>query len=287
MQVSQHVHALKIPFTIPLSPTLVVNRFVYVYLIFGKRITLIDAGVAGTERTIFEYLEGNGRQPSEIATLVLTHAHPDHIGAARAIKDATGCTVVAHRAEQGWIEDVARQARERPVPGFDRLVGGPVGVDRLVTDGEEMELGGLRGRVVATPGHSPGSISLWLADDAALFCGDALPAAGEMPIYEDVLASAASIARLAAIDGIKVLCPAWRDPCCGKPAYEAIAAGRDYLRRVHEATARATAAEPPRSEAWRRRILAELGLAAMAVNPLVARSLEAHLDVLGRKIFDD
>jgi hydroxyacylglutathione hydrolase len=287
MQVSQHVHALKIPFQIPLSPTVVVDRFVYIYLIYGKRVTLVDSGVAGAERTIFAYLDQTGRQAGEIATVVLTHAHPDHIGAARAIKQSTGCTVVAHRGEQAWIEDVELQARQRPVPGFERLVGGPVTLDRLISAGDVLELGGLRAEVIDTPGHSPGSISLLLADDAALFCGDAIPAPGEMPIYEDVPASADSIQRLQAIDGVQVLCPSWRDPCRGRLAYEAMDGGLGYLRQVHEATARVGALAPGDSAAWCRRVLAELGLPAAAANPLVARSFQAHRDVLDRPILAD
>ena len=100
MRVTDRVHALKIPFRIqtPLGATL--ERFVYSYVIFGPRICLVDSGVANSEKAIFGYIREAGRDPGEISHLVLTHSHPDHIGAARAIKAATGCTVLAHPAER-------------------------------------------------------------------------------------------------------------------------------------------------------------------------------------------
>ncbi len=124
MQITPAIHALRHPFQVPVAPGITLDRFVYSYLIAGETITLIDTGVAGSETRIFEYIQSIGRNPSEISLIVLTHSHPDHIGAARAIREATGCSVAAHPAERSWIEDVERQNQERPVPGFATLVGG-------------------------------------------------------------------------------------------------------------------------------------------------------------------
>jgi glyoxylase-like metal-dependent hydrolase (beta-lactamase superfamily II) len=49
---------------------------------------------------IFDYIRSTGRDPSEIVLIILTHSHPDHIGAARAIKQLTGCSIAAHPAER-------------------------------------------------------------------------------------------------------------------------------------------------------------------------------------------
>ncbi|HEY9827804.1 MAG TPA: MBL fold metallo-hydrolase, partial [Stenomitos sp.] len=102
MQITDHIHALKIPFTVP-TPAGPVERFVFVYLVFGEQTTLIDSGVAGSETLILSYLERLGRG-ERIDRLILTHSHPDHIGAARAIQAITGCRVVAGAAERAWIE---------------------------------------------------------------------------------------------------------------------------------------------------------------------------------------
>ncbi|NTV28444.1 MAG: MBL fold metallo-hydrolase, partial [Methanothrix sp.] len=210
MQITDHVHTLKIPFQITDPSGQKIDRFVYAYLIYGQKIYLIDSGVASSERIIMDYLKATGRSPQEISKLILTHAHPDHIGAAAAIKRISGCTVAAHAAEKAWIEDVDLQAKERPVPGFRSLVGGSAQVDRTLQDGDVLHLeSGLTLQILHTPGHSPGSISLWLAEDGALFSADAIPIAGDMPIYQDILASVRSIEKLASIPEIKLLLAAW------------------------------------------------------------------------------
>lgn len=124
--------------------------------------------------------------------MVLTHPHPDHIGAVRAIQAATNCRIAAHPAERAWIEDVVLQNRERPVPGFSILVGGSVRLDCELTEGgsinsEDTEVGELR--VFHTPGHSPGSISLSLPNEGVLFSGDAIPVTADLPVYDDAPAS--------------------------------------------------------------------------------------------------
>ena len=196
MQVTPSIHAIRHTFSIPLGSGVALDRFVYSFLVYGDQITLIDTGVAGCEKDIFDYIRSTGRDPSEIALIILTHSHPDHIGAARAIKQLTGCSIAAHPAERAWIEDVDLQNRERPVPGFATLVGGSVSVDHELADGDTVEPDEKRGSeilVFHTPGHSKGSISLFLHSEGALFCGDAVPVAGDIPIYEDAAASALSV----------------------------------------------------------------------------------------------
>jgi len=135
MQITPSIHAIRHSFRIPIGPGITLDRFVYSYLVYGDTITLIDTGVAGCEKDIFEYIRSTGRDPSEIALIILTHSHPDHIGSAGAIRQVTGCSIAAHPAERAWIEDVERQNRERPVPGFFTLVGGPVQLDHELAVG--------------------------------------------------------------------------------------------------------------------------------------------------------
>jgi metal-dependent hydrolase (beta-lactamase superfamily II) len=106
------------------------------YLIYGKKIYLIDTGVATSEKIIFDYIRKTGRNPEDISLIILTHSHPDHIGAAHEIKRATGSTIAAHHGERSWIEDVELQHRERPVPCFHSLVGGSVMIDRILENGD-------------------------------------------------------------------------------------------------------------------------------------------------------
>jgi len=285
MQVTEHVHAVKIPFQVRSPTGRAIDRFVYVYLIFGEKICLIDSGVAGSERVIFDYVRKTGRTPEEIATIVQTHAHPDHIGATQAIKNATGCVVAAHRAEKVWIEDVELQFKERPIPNFHSLVGGSAEVDQILEDGDVLDLDGdLRLEVFHTPGHSKGSISLLLYDDRVLFSGDAIPHAGDLPIYEDVLASVKSLTELKGIKGVHVLLSSWDAPCEGALVYKLIDDGLQYLQRIHEVVIKVVGEGfSQESEEFCKCVLAELGLPLMAANPLVCRSLEAHLKVCERQ----
>jgi glyoxylase-like metal-dependent hydrolase (beta-lactamase superfamily II) len=282
MQITDHIHALKIPFQVTDPSGQRIARFVYVFLIYGKKICLIDSGVAGAEKIILEYLERTGRSPHEISMLILTHAHPDHIGSAAAIKRISGCTLAAHAAEKAWIEDVDLQAKERPVPGFFTLVGGSAQVDRILKEGDVLHLeGGPLLRVMHTPGHSPGSLSLWLAEEGALFTADAVPIAGDMPIYQDILASVRSVQRLASISQIKLLLAAWDEPRHGSEAYRIMDEGLQYLQRIHSSALKAVRENPAPLELDRielcRRVLEELGMPPVMANPLVASSFQASL----------
>jgi len=286
MKITDHIHALKIPFQITDPSGRSLPRFVYVYMIYGREITLIDSGVASSEKIISEYLRNTGRNPEEISLMILTHGHPDHIGAAQAIKEISGCSVAAHGADRVWIENPDQQLKDRPVPGFYSLVKGSVRVDRILNEGDvlylepEMHL-----EVLHTPGHSPGSISLWMQEEGVLFSGDAITLAGEMPIYDDIKSSMASIQRLKAIEGINLLLSAWDEPRQGEDAYRIMDQGLDYLQRIHRSVIRAAERKGSDnqmeicSEAVR-----ELGLPEMMANPLVCRSFLSSLTGEGKKL---
>jgi hydroxyacylglutathione hydrolase len=279
MQVSKHIHALRIPFKIPISPGKMIDRDVCSYLVFGNTITLVDTAVLGAEAIIFDYIRKKGRDPKEISLVILTHSHPDHIGSAKAVKEATGCAVAAYSAEKDWIEDTEKQGRERPVPGFQTLVGGPVAVDRLLAEGETVSLGEkITGEVMHVPGHSRGSIALFFKDEKAIITGDALPLPNDLPIYEDIAASVHSINRLKKVRYIETLLSSWEAPLHGS---ELIAKRMDdslrYLRRIHEMVLQAKRQGREDLPELCRYVVAELGLPPFAANPLVARSFAANL----------
>jgi hydroxyacylglutathione hydrolase len=129
---------------------------------------------------------------------------------------------------------VELQSRERPVPGFVTLVGGSVSVDHELEDGDTIESDENRGSeilVFHTPGHSKGSISLLLHNEGALFCGDAIPVAGDLPIYEDAAASVQSVKRLQGLNGIRVLLSSWDEPRAGDAAYHQMDKALEYTSR--------------------------------------------------------
>lgn len=253
-------------------------------IIYGKSITLIDTGVAGCEKQIFDTIQSRGRDPSEVDLIILTHAHPDHIGAAMKIQKKTGSKIAVHQADKAWIEDIDLQNRERPVPGFSTLVGGPVRGDLELSDGEILVLDETRNmtiQVLHTPGHSPGSVSLFMPDEGLLFSGDAIPVPGDLPVYDDALSSVTSIRRIREHVGIRVLLSAWHKPREGDEAYQQMDKGLLYLQQIHDAVRACSDTESADLMEITRKTAELLGLPPQAVNSLLARTFSANLRIRG------
>jgi len=281
VKISESVHAVQIPFRIPAGGGAFIERSVNSFMIGGKGICLVDAGVSGSEGHILGMVRDAGRDPGEVSILVLTHSHPDHVGGAPAIRRATGSLVAAHPAELAWIEDPALQARERPVPGFMTLVEGPVTVDRLLADGDGIGIGEERSiTVIHTPGHSPGSISLFLADEGVLIAGDAVPVKGEIPVYDDPVASLKSIARLAKLPGVKLLLSSWDSPKTGAEIPGALASGREVILALHGAVTKVCRESPEPAEITHG-VLEALGIPGAAL-PVLSRTVAGHVRALER-----
>jgi len=285
MQVTEHIHALRIPFNIPVAPEKLMERVVYSYIILEDKITLIDSGVTGAETIIFDYIRKNGRDPKEISMVILSHSHPDHIGSVKAIKEATKCKIAAHSEEKDWIEDTEKQFKERPVPGFHTLVGGPVTVDRLLADGEIVNLGEkISCKVMHTPGHSRGSISLFFDKEKTITTGDSLPLPNDLPIYEDIVASVNSIRKLKKVRNIETLLSSFEAPIQGYERIEKrIGDGFLYLRRIHETVLKASSQGKADMMELCRHVVSEMGLPPSAANPLVARAFASNLAAIENK----
>ena len=112
LQITPQVHAFRVPFSIPIAPDRRLDRFVYVYAVLGDReVWLIDSGVATTEKRVANCMNEIGRNLGEVSTLLLTHSHPDHIGATAAIQKRDGLPSADPRSGTG----VARGCRP-PAP---------------------------------------------------------------------------------------------------------------------------------------------------------------------------
>ena len=104
-----------------------------------------------------------------VSRLVCTHGHIDHVAGAAEARAATGAPVSLHAADEGWLEALPRQAE---MFGFEPVE--PPAIDHHLIDGETFLVGASQGRVLHTPGHSPGSICLFFPDERLLFTGDTL-----------------------------------------------------------------------------------------------------------------
>ena len=105
----------------------------------------------------------------DVAAILLTHTHFDHIGAVAPLARATGAEVWCPEIEVPVLADIMRYV---PWPGF-----GPYesyAADHTVAGGERLELAGLEIDVLFTPGHSPGHVTYSVPAEHAIFSGDVL-----------------------------------------------------------------------------------------------------------------
>lgn len=125
---------------------------------------LVDPG-AEAER-IAALVEEEGVRPIAIWA---THAHLDHVGAMAELQERYGIPAWVPEGDRDWIEALAQQAQMfgLPPPRQPR-------VDGPVVDGAEIAFGHVRGRVIATPGHTQGGSCFWFANDGVLITGDTL-----------------------------------------------------------------------------------------------------------------
>ena len=169
-----------------LIPGITANPYL---LIDADGLTLIDTGIPGSSRKILRYMAKLGYKPGDLKRILLTHADMDHVGGLAALKTASGARVYAHAIE---AEAMAAGHPSRPLKPRNTLMKvvfaltgrlfrtRPFQVDERLADGQVLPiLGGLR--VVETPGHTPGHISLYAPSAGILFVGDFLGSAADRP----------------------------------------------------------------------------------------------------------
>lgn len=116
---------------------------------------------------VLAFLQREGLAP---AAILLTHAHADHIAGLGPVTRAfPGVPVLLHAAEHAFLGD--------PQLNLSAFIGRPLslpGPDGTLADGQQLELNGTRWRVLHTPGHSPGSVTIACADAPVALVGDTL-----------------------------------------------------------------------------------------------------------------
>jgi len=154
-----------------------------IYALRGEGVILIDGGDPHKMVNFRRGIDRASIQPAEIQLIVLTHGHWDHIGSTKDIKDLTGAKVLMHQGDMHFLDEV----HPSQPPGFTlwgkliialiklyttRIHIPTFEVD-IVAGDEEISLVeyGIPGKVVYTPGHSWGSVSV-LLDSGEAFVGD-------------------------------------------------------------------------------------------------------------------
>jgi len=199
------------------------------------RVTVVDAGLPRHRRQLDAALAAAGRTVGDVAAIVLTHGHPDHLGFAEALRREAGVPVLVHAADAALARKGRPGRGERPIRPYLRhrgtweilaesLTGGlpkPVQPTSTFADGAELDVPG-QPRVIHAPGHSPGSVALHFARHDVLLVGDVLctrnplttrPGPQVMPGAVNV-STAQALASLARLDGVEaaVLAPGHGHP---------------------------------------------------------------------------
>jgi len=129
-----------------------------------KKGAVVDPG--GSHSVILDEVERLGL---DIVAVIDTHGHVDHMVANRQVIEATGAPLMIHPLDAPMLTS--------PMKGFAFLLGhmkpSPP-PDRLLEDGDEVQVGQIKLKVLHTPGHSPGSVSLLAEGEGAVFSGDVL-----------------------------------------------------------------------------------------------------------------
>lgn len=144
------------------------------YVIKGDGCIMVDTGPPGSASAIEEWLKGLPISTNEIQLIVLTHGHADHVGSAVSVKELTGAAIVMHDADKYMVEsgvvvwptaitNWGRVARLllRPLTPLFRFPAAKIDVV-LGDDGLSLDEYGITGKVIHTPGHTPGSVSVML-----------------------------------------------------------------------------------------------------------------------------
>ena len=179
----------------------------------GCDLLLIDAGLPGNTDRILDAMAKLGRVPADLKHIILTHAHPDHIGSAAALVAATGAQTWMHPLDAPIAEGHAEFRPIKPSPEIvmkliylvlsrSKPVVDPVAIDNLIADGDIFPISG-RLTAISVPGHCAGQIALLWRDRGVLFVADAcahLFGLGSPLGYEDFEEGRRSQTKLASLD---------------------------------------------------------------------------------------
>ena len=200
---------------------------VFLYLLKGDRIALIDSGASDSPETVLEpALKEIGLSPSHVDLVLITHAHLDHSGGNAEMKRRSKAQIYVHRLDLPMAESneaqvefhvgPLRRLRYPPEALKERTehvlrnAGEAAGADVVLSDGDLIDLGkGIRLRAIHCPGHTPGHIVYHWESQGIFFTADSVQGQGArmgaFPYYFDATSYRESLARLSQMES-RMLC---------------------------------------------------------------------------------
>jgi glyoxylase-like metal-dependent hydrolase (beta-lactamase superfamily II) len=182
-----------------------------VYVVIAERAAVIDTGLSASR---LEQKLRNVIAPEKVDYVINTHAHIDHCGGNALFPKAK---TLIHELD-------ARAMSDGSFYGTASLFSSGEGMryHRVLRERDSIDLGGVELEVLHTPGHTPGSICLYIASEGALFSGDTLFAGGSFgrsDLGGNMEQLKRSLRRLAELE-IEVLYPGHMEPAIGREARE-------------------------------------------------------------------
>ena len=159
--------------------------FVKAFLVRGRRTILVDAGTRGSSRRILQALERLGVKPRSVQLILVTHGHADHCGGVRELAAVLKCPVAIHAGDAEVLRTGIQPAVNAVGPFLRlllKLAGGrrgsrpslpPFEPEIVFRRALDLSAYGVAGTAESTPGHTPGSVSLFL-DSGEAIIGDLL-----------------------------------------------------------------------------------------------------------------
>lgn len=135
----------------------------FVYRAGSKEVICFDPADAG--EYIYETLKEKG---FEVAGILLTHGHFDHIWGSRELRELSGAKIYAYEEEQALCEDSHNNISDQMGRAYTVKPNG------YLKDGEEITIAGMTCKLIATPGHTIGSCCYYFEEDGILISGDTL-----------------------------------------------------------------------------------------------------------------
>jgi glyoxylase-like metal-dependent hydrolase (beta-lactamase superfamily II) len=199
------------------------------YIIRQDGVVMVDAGVPKRGKQFRKQLNKIPMNPDDIQLVIITHGHWDHIGSAKDIKEMTGAKIAMHHREKDCLEKSLK-----PIPPavtrwgriFAKILAiflpiiriTPTEVDILFEDKDfSLAKYGISGKVMHTPGHSSGSVSIVL-DTGDAFVGDLamngfpLRRGPGLPIFADDIQKVKESWKLLLDSGVKKVYPSHGKP---------------------------------------------------------------------------